>query len=148
MLQKSMDHCHSACKIHSSDRERKKYYQINRSKDMDFNPKAKRHLPVHVLLFSLKVLKKKEKIRISKFLAMTEYVPAPQSLQWFHTLLKSFLYISFHTTDQTASISWYTAFNWMINRWKRNTMRISETKIRKLYYLPTSEKNGKFKSHV
>lgn len=100
---------------------------------MDFIPKAKRYLPVHVLPFSLKVFfLKKEKIRISKFLGVTEYVPAPQSLQWFHTLLKSFLYISFHTTDQTASISWYTAFNWMINGW--NTMRISETKRRKLYY--------------
>lgn len=67
---------------------KEKNLKKNRSKDVDFNPKANKHLPVHVLLCSLNNKEKKEmkeqhtldKIRISKFLGVKEYVPAPQSL--------------------------------------------------------------------
>lgn len=67
---------------------KEKNLKKNRSKDADFNPKANTHLPVHVLLCFLNNNKKKEmkeqhtldKIRISKFLGVKEYVPAPQSL--------------------------------------------------------------------
>lgn len=68
---------------------KEKNLKKNRSKDVDFNPKANTHLPVHVLLCSLnnnnnqKEMKEQhtlDKIRISKFLGVKEYVPAPQSL--------------------------------------------------------------------
>lgn len=82
---------------------KEKNLKKNRSKDLDFNPKHT--CPCTCLLFSLnkneKRKKKKrkretkelhtlDKMRISKFPGVKAYVPAPQSLQRFHTLLRVF----------------------------------------------------------
>lgn len=56
----------------------------NRSKDLDFNPRANTYLPVCVTVFT-KQIENPTHMRISKFLRVKEYVQALVSLQQFHS---------------------------------------------------------------